>query len=391
MKRILIIIGLELYALLLAFMQSLGGVRTDEAKYLMDIPYPHPPAIRWFLSLFDALPMQEIIIRIVFASLMVHAVWLVWDMAKQMKHEQRLALAALWLLSGGVILQAGTVMIAPITALQVLVLLWMDAKKSPLPLIGIWWLFSLFSAYQAVLFLPIVLMMVWQRKKSTADSMLYCAIPVGLLCLYTVTNPLIPASMVIHSGRDLYSSLGDRLIATLRLWAIGGSIILSAMGTVGMIRTRSWGLIGSFILVCAYIAFSRYDYYAVLFLSLFIGGIVAFPSGMRLNRLSAVAFAVIGFALVGNLSGVLTRSDARKVRPFLSRIAEDQTVLISGSFGHQWQYESPVSVRRYHEDLVATAGAVVCLSPCEGFDSSGFVKIDGVGVEVWVRDSSYKL
>jgi len=381
MKRISILFGLELYALLLAFLQSLGGVRTDEAKYLMDIPYPHPPAIRWFLSLFDAWTMQEIVVRVVFASLMVHAVWLVWDMSKQNK-----ALGMLWLVSGGVLLQAGTVMIAPITALQVLVLLWMGSKKSPLPLIGIWWLFSLFSAYQAVLFLPIVLLLVWQRRKSIADVVLYCAIPFGLLCLYTVTNPLIPASMVIHSGRDLGSSVSDRFIATLRLWAIGGSIVLSVLGTFGMIRAKAFGLIGSFLFVCGYIALSRYDYYAVLFLPLLIGGVIASPSCMKLTRMSTVVLAIVGFIFVGDFTSMLASSSAREAKPFLSAIAEDQMLLISGSFGHQWQYESPVSVRRYREDLVVTAGAVVCLDSCEGFDFSELVKIEDSSVEMWIRE-----
>ena len=82
MFRFLIIIGLQMYALLLAWMQSLGGIHTDEAKYLLDIPYPHPPLVRWMVSQTELYVHQEMLWRVVFATLMVQAVFLVWSLGR---------------------------------------------------------------------------------------------------------------------------------------------------------------------------------------------------------------------------------------------------------------------------------------------------------------------
>ena len=86
MRRALIIIGLEGYALALAWIQSLGGVRTDEAKYLLDIPYPHPPLMRWVLNLTEGFTYQEMLWRMIFATLLVQAVWLVYHAAVEDPH-----------------------------------------------------------------------------------------------------------------------------------------------------------------------------------------------------------------------------------------------------------------------------------------------------------------
>jgi len=47
MRKLIAAVALQIYALLLAGVQLLGGVRTDEAKYLLNIPYPHPPLARF--------------------------------------------------------------------------------------------------------------------------------------------------------------------------------------------------------------------------------------------------------------------------------------------------------------------------------------------------------
>ena len=77
MQVLITVAGLEVYALALAFLQAMSGVRTDEAKYLLNIPYPHPPAARFVLGLTDGWAYQEIFWRIVFATLLVQAVFLV--------------------------------------------------------------------------------------------------------------------------------------------------------------------------------------------------------------------------------------------------------------------------------------------------------------------------
>ncbi|KKW38269.1 hypothetical protein A2454_02935 [Candidatus Peribacteria bacterium RIFOXYC2_FULL_55_14] len=383
MRRVLLILGLEAYAALLAFLQALGGVRTDEAKYLLNIPYPHPPAVRWILSQLDALPFQEMLVRILFATLMVQAVWVLWDMARDFPRPKRFLLAGLWLFSGGVLLQAGTVMMAPLTALEALIFLWMLQKKIPSVWVGFFWLFSLFTAYQAVLFFPLVFACLRQHC-SIRRSMYYLLVPVVLLALYTFTNPLILSSVVTHSNRDLESSLLDRLLATGRLWTVGGSAILSMLGTWGILRSRRWELVASFLLVAAYIAFSRYDYYAVLFLPLFIGGVLAWPKLLLSPRMATVLTAIIGIHLAYSLFTNQHLSSARTTVQLLDGMNVQGALLIEGSFGHEWQYESPWEIRRFSEHLLEDAGVVVCLQTCPEWDKRTW-RVILFEPEVWVR------
>lgn len=383
MRRVLVILGLEAYAVLLAFLQALGGVRTDEAKYLLGIPYPHPPAVRWLLSRLDAFPFQETAVRVLFATLMVQSVWLLWDMAGDLPRPKKFLLAGLWLFSGGVLLQAGTVMMAPLTALEALFFLWMLQRKTPSVWVGFLWLFSLFTAYQAVLFFPLVFACLRQHC-SIRRSMYYILVPVALLVLYTFTNPLILSSVVTHSNRDLHSSLLDRLLATGRLWAVGGSAILSMLGTWGVLRSRRWGLAASLILVVAYIAFSRYDYYAVLFLPLFIGGVLAWPKLLVFPRVMTALTAIIGVHLAFVLFTNQPLSSARTTVQLLEGMNVQGTVLIEGSFGHEWQYESLWEVRRFSENLLEDAGVVVCLQTCPDWEKSTW-RVILFEPEVWVR------
>ena len=383
MRRVLLILGLEAYAALLAFLQALGGVRTDEAKYLLNIPYPHPPAVRWLLSQLDALPFQEMLVRILFATLMVQAVWMLWDMANDLPRPKKFLLAGLWLFSGGVLLQAGTVMMAPLTALEALVFLWMLRKKIPSLWVAFFWLFSLFTAYQAVLFFPLVFVCLRQYC-SLRRSMYYLLVPVALLVLYTLTNPLILSSVVTHSNRDLHSSLLGRLLATGRLWAVGGSVILSMLGTWGIVRSRRWELVASLFLVVAYIAFSRYDYYAVLFLPLLIGGVLVWPKLLVFPRVTPVLTAIIGFHLAFTLFAHQPLSSARTTVHLLEGMNMQGILLIEGSFGHEWQYESPWEIRRFSEHLLEDAGVVVCLQTCPDWDKRTW-RVFLFEPEVWVR------
>ena len=114
---------MELYALVLASMQFLHSVKTDEAKYLLNIPYPHPPLARFILHLTDSWPFQEFFWRFVFASLCIQAVRLVWKLSHDLKPKTRFALSILWLCNTAIIFQAGSIMMAPLTALEALSLI----------------------------------------------------------------------------------------------------------------------------------------------------------------------------------------------------------------------------------------------------------------------------
>src|SRR3989338_3989707 len=117
MPKFFVVIGLQIVAFLLAWLQFLTGMRTDEAKYLLNIPYPHPPLIRSVLGWTDGFVYQEIFWRVIFATLIIQAVWLVWDMGRSFGRPSRILLALAWLLSSGVILQGGSLFIGPLSAL----------------------------------------------------------------------------------------------------------------------------------------------------------------------------------------------------------------------------------------------------------------------------------
>lgn len=384
MRRAIIVACLECYALLLALLQWTLGVDTDEAKYLLNIPYPHPPGVRWALSLFDGLAMQEILVRVLLATVLVQAVWLVWDTTRGRTEHQRLLLATLWLTCGGLVMQAGTVMMAPLTAVQGLALFYFTRRQVPPAYIGVLWLFSLFTAYQTVLFAPIAVAALLHQRCSLRAKALYFLVPLALLALYTATNPLIIASFAIHGSRDLHSSVFDRTLATLHLWAIGGSGILSLFGTYGMFRSRSLPVAASFLLVFAYVALSRHDYYAVLFAPLLLAGAVERPAMFRFPHTTVLAAAAIAGVLLFQFTRMAAVSSARMTVERLVVAGAEGPLLIEGSFGHQWQYESPWPVYRFTDARVENAGAVVCLERCPDWDRSSW-RVLQTGPETWVK------
>ncbi|MBT7337991.1 hypothetical protein HN801_04790, partial [Candidatus Peregrinibacteria bacterium] len=71
----------------------------------------------------------------------------------------------------------------------------------------------------------------------------------------------------------------------------------------------------------------------------------------------------------------------------VNQLQSEGIVLISGSFGHEWQYESEGTVMRYTPSLLSKAKAVVCLDACPGVSGYGFYQIENTAQEVWVRSS----
>lgn len=393
MRRLIFIIALQVYAFILAGWQTYLGVRTDEAKYLLDIPYPHPPLARWILSLIDGWQYQEIFWRVVLATLMVQAVWLVIDMAKKLPVLSRISLAIGWLFSASVIYAAGTVMMAPLTALQMLVFVRLYCKNKDdathVWLIGLLWLASLFTAYQAVLFGPLILALLWRSSISKFQALTICAIPVLLLALYTLTNPLAAASMFIHADKDVSQSLFERIAETGWVWALGGSMVLSVLGTIGLLRRPKFGLLMSFVLVSAYVFLSRYDYYAILFTPLFIAGFIhVLKSRPTLRTVVILGVPVFTFILMFNLR---PPQFAPSLVPSVMRAIDEQAgpgteLLIKGSFGHEWQHASDIPVSRFTAYGLNYARAVVCLQPCKELEQqAGWEPIAGLPMEVWVK------
>lgn len=395
MRRLITVIGFELYALLLAGYQMSIGIRTDEAKYLLDIPYPHPPLARFILNLLDGWQYQEFFWRVVLATLMIQAVWLVIDLVKDAKPQVCIAAAACWLLSAAVVLQAGTVMMVVVTALQALMLVWLILRERQTQpyLLALVWLACLFSAYQAVLFLPLVFFLFRKMKMGMGQALMLTGAPIALLALYTLTNPLVLASMVNQAGKDAAETLLQHLLGTVNLWLIGGSIVLSITGTIGLLLRPKAGLLLSLFLVCAYVFVARYDYYAILFTPLLIAGAV-----LLLRRFPSMAIPIIASMPVGLVVSLIMASYATvsivpSIYGAIGARSGQGDMLITGSFGHEWQYGTSASVRRYNSLFLEDARAVICLQPCEEMQrlpagaggQTQWERLDGAPVEVWIR------
>lgn len=387
MHKRLTIIGLELYALLLTFVQSIGGIRTDEAKYLLNIPYPHPPFVRWILSATEQFPYHELFWRVLFATIVIQAVWFVYDLASHLSKEQRFALCAMWLLSAAVVLQAGTIMMAPLTGVQGLFLLWLYVRKPNLTLaqsgyLALFWLASLFTAYQAILYFPIVIALFWRMKIAPAYKVLGALLPVVLLVIYTPSNPLIPASMLSAGMQNAGAGFDQTIFDVWTIWMLGGSLILSIIGTWGMIRARSWVLISSLVLVLFYVFLSARLYYPILLTPLFVAGVIAAPTVFRkVNFVLALHFLMSMYLLITGLPQVAP-SEAWKVMQTLKAL-QGEYILIQGDFGHQWQYESALPIRRFKTSLLDHAAAVVCLETCAELSHFGWKQVENLSTEVW--------
>ncbi|HVW67149.1 MAG TPA: hypothetical protein VHA78_05495 [Candidatus Peribacteraceae bacterium] len=369
MRKVMLALWLELYALFLAVLQIFNGVRTDEAKYLLNIPYPHPPLARAILSSIDGWSYQEFFWRIVFATLLVQSVWLLLRLVHDLRPAARIVVAMCWLLGCAMVYQAGTIMMAPLTALEGLVFLYLllrdDERHDNAGWIALFWILSLFTAYQAVLFAPAVWVLLRRSKSSAPLQMLLFFIPLALLALYTFSNPLALASMTLQAHKNADDTVVMRILDSLRVWALGGSVVLSIVGTYGILRSRSFGLIGSFVLVALYVLLARYDYYAILFTPLFLAGVIVVLRRRFLPMLPIGVFTVIATIVqLALYPPVSPPSTASFVMQELSVAHASGALLINGSFGHEWEYAGTLEVKRYEPQLLQTAGAVVCLAVC---------------------------
>ncbi|MBT7345399.1 hypothetical protein HN854_05240 [Candidatus Peregrinibacteria bacterium] len=357
----------QLYALLLVVVQLSYGVRTDEAKYLLNIPYPHPPLLRWIMSQTEFLSFQEVFWRIIIATIVIQSVWIVRDMARGLLSGQRKFIMLYWLLSAAVLLQAGTIMMAPITAIQGLIFLWLLTRPNIVnrfpAIVSLFWLISLFTAYQAALYVPIVFILFFRSDISKSKKYICVGLPLLLLSVYTITNPLVVVSMFSAGSQNTSLPASQKLEYLFLLWAVGGSVVLSALGTVGMIVKKRWDLLFSMLLVCIYVLLSFRMYYAILFTPLFIAGALSTPRLLCSckSRIFLIAFVALGMYLQYGPS--VEPSAARVVSSYINGI--DGTVLINGSYGHEWQYELRQPVRSYKEKLIEDASIIVCLEECE--------------------------
>lgn len=392
-RQVLLAVFLEALAVLLALYQGLSGIQTDEAKYLLNIPYPHPPLARTAFQMLEGLPFQEMFIRIILASLLVQAVWLVAALAKHESVERRMTLCGMWLFSAAVLFQAGTVMMAPLTALQGLLFVWLyfEAERGKRTVergagwIALLWLASLFTAYQAMLYLPVVLAIFWRLRISLLRKVAAVCIPLLLVVLYTLTNPLALASFTNAGSQNAALPWSEIVYQLGAVWLYAGSAVFSVVGTYGVLRSKQWPLIGSVLAVALFLCVSFRSYYAILFLPLFVAGVVAHGKALAkpATLLALQIMAAVYIFSVASLS--FYENSARSVMRIVNQAPMHGAVLINGGFGHQWQYESTTPVYRFRLDLLSKAKAVVCLEECPDIRQYDFYQVTNLGQEVWIR------
>ncbi|MBM3231195.1 hypothetical protein FJZ28_02595 [Candidatus Peregrinibacteria bacterium] len=392
LRRYLLVVLLQCFAILLALVQSLNGVRTDEAKYLLNIPYPHPPLLRFLMGNTEAFPFQELFWRLLFATLLVQAVWIVADLGRSLATEKRVTLCLLWLTAGSLLFQAGTVMMAPITALQGLIVVWfflkskkLDAGSSQLAGVALFWLASLFTAYQAVLYAPVVWGIFRRNGCSSSRASVITVVPIALLLLYVAGNPLAISSFISAGGQNAGSSYEGITGSIVVAWLTAGSGILSVLGTYGALRSGRKELFISVLLLFTFLLVSFRAYYAVLFLPLFIAGVAAHPAVLQKSHLVAAAQLCCAVLLLAQTPLSIGSSPARHVMQRINDLPGTGVVLIHGSFGHEWQYESRIPILRYRSALLSKSKAVVCLERCPEVARYGFYQIANMGEEVWIR------
>lgn len=399
MRRLILLPGvLELYAFGLTLLQMPGGVRTDEAKYLLNIPYPHPPLLRSLFASFAPLPGHEFIVRFLIASALVQAVWLLWDLGYILTRPCRLTLCAVWLTMSAVVLQSGTVMLSTVTALfglacTVLALRPQPLRRTMAPLLGCFWFLGLFSAYQTVLFLPLLISILRAGRVPWRRITLFLGLPLLLLAVYTLGHPLILASIMNVTGQDSVLPLAQRAGNILMICLLAGSGISTIVGGLGILTSGRVDLILALLLLLMYIALTSQSYYAILLSPLFIAGVFLLLKKRRLSPLLYLpAHLLLSILLVIMAAPSFRPTTARAAMRFLSGHEIRGLVLIDGPFGHEWQYETAGPIGRYSLDLSSSvesqAQAIVCTKQktCEeDLSTDVWTRMEGAPIEVWVR------
>lgn len=368
----------------------------------------------------EILPFQEWLWRAIFASLLIQAVWLVWHMGKRLPHAERFAVAVTWIFSATMIIQAGTIMLAVVTGLQALVFVWLlyrsqeamtitgrkifvkmwnwitregksdrERKEWYAFWVAVFWTASLFTAYQIVLFVPLVIAVFASLPVSKAKRILYFLAPVVALALYTVGSPLVIASFAIQGSKDVADSILMRFMHVGWLWVMAGSVFGSLLGIAGILRSKSWALILTFLLLSFAMFMAWQQYYAILFSPLLVAGLLHFFHHKKLKGFPFTPVLVFTTVVIVGLrppwSEVSTSRDAMSV---VNREATHSgSLMIYGYFGHDWQYESrKFPVRKYIAAEFKDAVALVCTNNCDAIRKEGMSLATDHPVEVWIRD-----
>ncbi len=143
----------------------------------------------------------------------------------------------------------------------------------------------------------------------------------------------------------------------------------------------------SLVLVSAYILLSPADYYAIVLTPVFAAGVILLLQAYRRIALPLALMMPVGLLVCGYFFVAWPqRSVVPMVMAAVDAEVDSGTVLINGSFGHDWQYASTTPVLRYDPSRLDTARAVICLISCsEMREQPQWVQLVNVPVETWVR------
>jgi hypothetical protein len=385
MHRVVIALSLQMLAFALAFLRYAGGVFTDEAKYLLNIPYPHPPLVRSVLAWLTAIPLHEEILRIVFATVLIQSVWIVRHAVRESPRRVRLAACALWLGSGAVLLQTGTLMMSPLTGVFGLVLVAVvmsrdqeikeikENKEWKQFALAMLWLASLFTAYQAVLYMPLLISALHRLGAGRRTIAMYVLGPLVPLIVYSLANPLSIGIMLMVAGAK--ATILHRIAGGVWLWWVAGSGILSILGIWGMVHGKRWDILATFALVFLYVTLSYQDYYAILLTPVLVAGAIVWLRDQPpvWNRvvwapvIACTAVWLLGISSIGDPHRLWPTKNLARDVAMIASPSESDRLLIVGSFGHEWQYYWPGTILRYtpslSEDSIKNA-SIVCLREC---------------------------
>lgn len=375
------LVALAFVAAVLAAWHAQLGVHTDEAKYLLNIPYPHPPLLRTLMGATDGWAFQEGFWRLVFAGALVFAGFLL-----PVAGRDRRSTALVWLTIPAVALQAGTVMMAPWTAVQAALLLAMlrhGDRRPDAGAVGLLWLAVVMTSYQGVLLAPLVAALLLRCDASPARRAAAFVLPLALLALYTVSHPLSAASFLLQAGKDAALPWGERLAELGVVWLLGMGPVALPLAVRRMAERRAMPVLAAFALLSAYVLLGSFRYYAVFFAPFALWALHG-------QRRAVLAAAAAGGALTVALFGAFPEPTA--TRAVLQAVAAQAAVPVSvvaidEGFGHEWQYESPAPVRRLTSALPEEPGAVVlCRAACERPPAALWAELEVPGVfGAWQR------
>ncbi len=400
MRKIFIaIVLLEVIACFAVYIHLKSGVLTDEAKYLLSIPYPHPPAVREMMAWTKGWEWQEWFWRLVFASMMIQSIWL-FASAQIMQEKKLMSIIALcFLFSPAIFLQSGTIMlVVPAAAFGMLMVcaLLHPSKTTKIPtiLFGILWLFALLSVYHNILFAPLVWSAMHASQGTVREKKICFYGPILLLILYSLSHPLALASMI--GVTKTHTSLG--LMA--RGWQIAHTVllgggVLTLTGIIGAILQKNRPLLLSLFATLALIFLSPQNYYAILLVpSLLAGTLFLLKQEKAKPKILLALHIPLSILIITQNFPSQAPSVARETMAWLSTNQQmtDALILIDGPFGHEWQYYSPLPLRKFSPTLrlevEKQSQLLICTkqTSCESdIDETLWKRKTGATLEVWER------